>query len=49
MNEWLVKYVYEGSHEVTIYADTIYMAIDRFREIYSKVPSLAVYSINCIK
>lgn len=50
MNEWQVDYLYNSSARCEIiYADTIYIAAEKFRDMFPEVPSLAVYSIKCVK
>ncbi len=49
MNEWKIEYVWDGYHSIVILADTLYMAVEKFRLEFPTVPSLALFSIRCVK
>ncbi len=49
MNEWLIDYVHHGQQWKTVWADTIYLALEKFRNDNPEVPALAVYSIQCVQ
>ncbi len=49
MNHWLFEYVWKGNQSMIIEADTLYLAVEKFRDFHPDVPSLALYSVRCIK
>lgn len=49
MNEWEIKYVYDGNHNDVILADTLELAVAKWRKEHLDVPSLALYSVVCLK
>ncbi len=50
MNEWEIKYVYNGNHISYIEADTLERAIEKWRLADGRnVPGIALYSVICVK
>jgi hypothetical protein len=49
MNEWEIKYVYNGNRTVYIMADTLEMALKQFRDTTPNVPAIALESIKCVR
>lgn len=48
MDEWEIKYEYNGHRTDYVMADTLTSAIDKHRDQEPLVPSIAYYSIQCV-
>jgi len=49
MNEWEIKYVYNGNHTDHVMADSLEQALQIWRDDHNHIPSIALDSIRCIK
>lgn len=49
MNEWEIKYVFNGHRTVYIVADSLEAAVAIWRADYGHVPAIALYSVVCVK
>lgn len=49
MNEWKIQYVFSGNHTDYVAADTLELAIAKWRKENPHVPSLALWSVVCTK
>lgn len=49
MNEWKIDYVYNGNRTDYVMADSLPLALERWRNEHPGVPSITLYAITCIK
>ncbi len=49
MNKWRIIYIYNGKRRDYVLADTLELALKRWRSDHLDIPGIALESITCVK